>query len=570
MSNFFRLYFTLSNLKFVQLSNRIVRYIRLRFCGKWMNRIIYKLSVPAESKSFNLQKGCELSSFVDLSRNQFKFINKEVAFQSEILWNDPAQEKLWLYYLHYFDYLSPLFERIDKQNYDLAKNIIQKWIKQNPVAMGNGWEPYPISLRLVNWLFFYIHYSDFIEQDESFKAEILTSIYHQSFYLSKNIEYHLQANHLFVNAKALFFVAVFFHQSRWIKKSIKLLNREIDKQILPDGGHYERSPMYHALLLKDILDLMNLVKNNPISTGNTLNFNKLHSTVEKMLQYHKALLHPDGQIALLGDSALDATPSYEGLYKYFLELKNRNREKSVKIESVHAFAQSGYFILNSNSQYLVIDGGPLGVLYQPGHAHCDIFSFEYSYSGLRFIVDSGIGNYLPTELRQKARSIYSHNTVVVNQMEQAQLWSAFRMGKRVSKPIVTFDEKKKIFIGKYKNNIEPKKSYIHQRELLVQDDGTVLINDEISGRSIKSVESLLHFHPACGVRLSNNMIEITNNKISIFIIFDRDSVTVSLNDWFYVEEFGKVIQNKVAVFKPKNMSSQSGRLIITLKIMANF
>ena len=38
-----------------------------------------------------------------------------------------------------------------------------------------------------------------------------------------------------------------------LEQGLKLLNAELEEQILPDGGHYERTPMYHALVFEDLL-----------------------------------------------------------------------------------------------------------------------------------------------------------------------------------------------------------------------------------------------------------------------------------------------------------------------------
>ncbi|MFH0726549.1 MAG: heparinase II/III family protein [Pseudomonadota bacterium] len=46
---------------------------------------------------------------------------------------------------------------------------------------------------------------------------------------------------------------------RWLKKGLTLIGEEMDEQILPDGGHFERSPMHHAMILEDCLDLLNLL-----------------------------------------------------------------------------------------------------------------------------------------------------------------------------------------------------------------------------------------------------------------------------------------------------------------------
>jgi uncharacterized heparinase superfamily protein len=41
------------------------------------------------------------------------------------------------------------------------------------------------------------------------------------------------------------------------------LRSELPEQVLADGGNFERSPMYHAIFLEDVLDLINAATHWP-------------------------------------------------------------------------------------------------------------------------------------------------------------------------------------------------------------------------------------------------------------------------------------------------------------------
>ena len=91
--------------------------------------------------------------------------------------------------------------------------------------------------------------------------KILQSIAHQSDALKQQFEYHILANHLFSNAKALVFVGVYLDGDLGkdcLLKGLRVLKQEMEEQFLQDGAHFELSPMYHALFLEDLLDLVNI------------------------------------------------------------------------------------------------------------------------------------------------------------------------------------------------------------------------------------------------------------------------------------------------------------------------
>ena len=231
-------------------------------------------------------------------------------------WNDPARDKLWLYNLHYFDDLNAA-GRKERQPWHLA--LLQRWVNENPPGHGNGWEPNPTSLRIVNW----------IKWSLTFAAErggvavalpppCLQSLAVQARWLSRRLEHHLLGNHLFANAKALVYAGAFFvgpEADRWRTLGLRLLARELEEQILPDGGHFERSPMYHAILLEDVLDLINLAGAYPgLLDDAVLALCRVKAVA--MRDWLAAMTHPDGEISFFNDAAFGIAPTLADLGRY--------------------------------------------------------------------------------------------------------------------------------------------------------------------------------------------------------------------------------------------------------------
>lgn len=84
----------------------------------------------------------------------------------------------------------------------LQERLILRWVEENPPAVGNGWEPYPTSLRIVNWI-------KWAQAGNLLPESARQSLAIQVRWLSKRVEHHLLANHLFVNAKALAIAGMF-------------------------------------------------------------------------------------------------------------------------------------------------------------------------------------------------------------------------------------------------------------------------------------------------------------------------------------------------------------------------
>jgi hypothetical protein len=110
----------------------------------------------------------------------FRFLNREHPQPGQGGWNDVAQEKLWLYNLHYFDDLNA---QGAAQRERWHRALLQRWVAENPPTGGNGWEPYPTSLRIVNWVKWAL-------AGNRLPAACLPSLMLQARWLARRLEWH--------------------------------------------------------------------------------------------------------------------------------------------------------------------------------------------------------------------------------------------------------------------------------------------------------------------------------------------------------------------------------------------
>ena len=356
----------------------------------------------------------------------FSFLNEIHVLQSDQDWNNPAWDKLWLYNLHYFDDLSAF----DSQTRTtLHQGLIERWISENPAPLGNGWEPYPLSLRIVNWIKWSL-------AGNELEAQWRDSLALQLRFLSQRLEWHLLGNHLLANAKALVFGGLFFsgHEAeKWLTKGLEILLEQLPEQILVDGGHFERSPMYHAIILEDLLDLINLAQSYGVKdAGSTLlllRYQDWLGLVPRMLGWLHDMTHPDGDIGFFNDAAFGIAPSATDLADYAVKL-SLSILTDKQEGPVVAHTASGYVRLEKGTAVCLLDVAPVGPNYLPGHAHADTLSFELSVFGQRVVVNSGTSCYGAGTQRQYERSTAAHSTVQIDGDDSSEVWGGFRVARR--------------------------------------------------------------------------------------------------------------------------------------------
>jgi uncharacterized heparinase superfamily protein len=351
--------------------------------------------------------------------DRFRFLGVERQARDTGDWNRGDWPKLWLYNLHYFDDLSA--KDADARvawHADLAR----RWVRENPPGLGNGWEPYCLSLRIVNWCKWAL-------ANGSLDPDLADSLAVQARYLAQTVETHLLGNHLFANLKALLFASAFFdgpESAHWQQLGSAYLARELPEQVLEDGAHFELSPMYHAIVLEDLLDLIQLARIYPGHFSDS-NQAELREVALRMLDWLAVMTHPDGDIAFFNDATLDVALTPGALVDYAAQLELPAARSTPGTQLCWA---SGYARIKAGSAVLLADVARVGPDHLPGHAHADTLSCELSIGDRRLLVNSGVSEYCEGLERARQRGTAAHNTVMVGGLDSSEVWSSFRVARR--------------------------------------------------------------------------------------------------------------------------------------------
>lgn len=420
---------------------------------------------------------------------RFRFVGQEREIVTPDDWNRQDWPRLWLYNAHYFDDLAAT-DAHARSAWQTA--LILRWIDENPAPRGCGWEPYPTSLRIVNW-------TKWALSGHALPQAGIHSLAVQARLLRRRLEFHLLGNHLWANAKALVFAGAFFdgrEADAWRLRGLELVRSELGEQILPDGGHFERSPMYHAIVLEDLLDLVQLNTTYP-GLLDPAAVSTWRSIASRMLRWLHVMSHPDGGIAFFNDAALDVAPAVAPLADY-ADRQGIPRERPVQA-GLEALPASGYFRFQTGPAVLIADAAPVGPDYIPGHAHADTLSFELSLYGERFIVNGGTSTYEPGPQRLRERGTAMHNTVVINDADSSEVWGSFRVARRATPRDVSWgsDQRTSWLEAAHDGYRRLPGRPTHARRWEIDETGLRVV-DRIDGRFMRAT-SRLRFAPGVTV-----------------------------------------------------------------------
>ena len=578
---------------------RTARHMRPLQAGYWLDRRVVKparravaarASVLAadvsQDSNVSLRQLSSLPSFPEwqpetsrriIQHREFQFLNQSFSGSAEIPWPGGEFGRLWDYQLHYFDYINlDLTSPADEQLLLAALTIVSNWIDCNSWGQPPGWEPYPLSLRIVNWLKFLVRHAKRLEETGQAErvAGMLASLAAQIRALEATLEKDVLTNHLLKNIKALVFTGALLEAAEshcWLNHGLKLLKREIQEQILEDGGHFQRSPMYHAQVLEDLLDLDTVMTACPLSAAESQSeiaaevAKKVRDRIIQMSAWLEAVLHPDDEIPLLNDSAFGMNRSLRDVLR---RAGNHGPAKRPDVDGpipdpigVQLLRHSGYATIRHepSRSWLVFDCGPLGPAYQPGHGHCDLLSFELSLHGMRVVVDTGTSTYEAGSVRSHERSTAAHNTLRIGGEEQAEIWSSFRVGRRPRVRGLTAATHSQLCFVQGQYSAVPRSGVTHSRAVVRDAGGVWWIVDLLKGRGEHSVESFIHFHPQIKVKrvkpaANSAPVDLREQAELDFAghryrLFEPEAVAFSLAESWYSPEFGLRLANTVASWK---------------------
>jgi uncharacterized heparinase superfamily protein len=296
--------------------------------------------------------------------------------------------------------------------------------------------------------------------------------------LRRSIEHDIGGNHVLKNGLGLCFAGAVLEGSPFLDAGLALLERELPRQLLADGGHEERSTSYHRRIAHDLRDVAELL-------GRLGRARQSHSgrALEETAAWQRSMTGPDGTLPLLND-AWEGPPA---------------AEDQRAPQGVAWLAESGYAVFRAGGDQAVFDAGIVAPPHLPPHAHADVLSFVLWGDHHPLLVDPGAFAYAGP-WRDRLRGTAAHNTVVVDERDQCLLWGDFRLAfppaVRVHPPRRVADATVMAAAHDgYRRLADPVE---HQRVLVwLPGDGLVVV-DRLRCAAPHTVRSALHLAP--GVR----------------------------------------------------------------------
>jgi uncharacterized heparinase superfamily protein len=301
-----------------------------------------------------------------------------------------------------------------------ARALVGEWITLQALWDATAWRPDVVARRIISWLSqapLVLH-----EVDTKFYRRFLRNLTRQVRYLRGTLGSARDGLPRLQGLIALTYAALCMKgQMRTAKRATRRLMHELERQVLPDGGHISRNPGVLIELLLDLLPLRQAYASNNIPPPPAL-----LNAIDRMMPMLRFFRHGDGNFALfngMGPTSADLL----AVVLYYDDARGT---------PVANAPHSGYQRLRAETTVVLADTGPPPPIGVSHEAHAGCLSFELSSKQHRIVVNCGMPAANRASWRHVARGTAAHSTVTVNEAASCRFPTAGWLRRLIGTPII--------------------------------------------------------------------------------------------------------------------------------------
>jgi uncharacterized heparinase superfamily protein len=416
-------------------------------------------------------------------------LGKDRQIVSADLWSTETSNDHELATLHSFSWLRELSAAVDQDAAQSRLNIlVSDWIFQNQQWSPIVWRADVLGERISIWL---EHYEQFFAKgSKSFRSLIMRHLSQQLTHLARILEAEPAGAAKLYALKGLIYGAICLPGGdKRLGVLLKKLEREIDFQILEDGGHIGRSPATHQSALRILIEIRNILVKSQNSVPEAL-----RNAIDKMAPALRFYRHQDGRLSQFNGSQ---ESSAEQLNLILIMADARGQPP-------RRLPYTGYERLLSGRILLLADTGSPPSFGYDQFAHAGALSFEVSIGRERLITNCGSIYPEDSSWRTAQRTTAAHSTLSINDRNSSELIDAGGIGRRRAKVSCDrLDDDQSLAFTASHNGYQSIFGVIHRREIRVSKEAEIIEGiDYIEGNEAHTFTIRFHLHPDVSVSVA--------------------------------------------------------------------
>lgn len=411
-------------------------------------------------------------------------------------WHPEGVDETWLIHIHGFEWLRDLRAMGGDQGRLAARSMIQNWIDTHHGWHELYWRGDILGRRLAHWIAAYGFYGE--SAKDEFQDDLFHSMARQLRHLARAVPGNLSGVPLLHAIKGLAYAGLAFEgREGYLEQALNLLDREIDKQFLSDGGHVTRAPDQLMEAVRILIDVRTAMRQ-----GGYPDISKIQKTLDKAIPALRFFRHGDNRLALFnGSQENDADV-----------VKNVMLHSGTRTKTLNSLPRMGFEKAAMGKALLIVDTGRPPSYPYDGRAHAAPLSFEFSYGRDRVFVNCGSHPTCPM-WQDALRSTPAHNALVIDARNICEVHRDRSLARKPKKVLATRDDKNgAALIDVCHDGYVPQNGITHRRRFYMADQGHDIRGEENLTCSTglgkqHRMDIRFHLHPRVDVSLVNNGTE---------------------------------------------------------------
>jgi uncharacterized heparinase superfamily protein len=311
-----------------------------------------------------------------------------------------------------------------------------------------------------------------------------------------------------------------------LRRGTRLLVRELDRQILPDGGHVSRNPRVLIELLFDLLPLRQIFASRGVDVPEAL-----LNAIDRMLPMVRMFRHGDGTLSHFNGMGVTAADHLATLLIY----------DDLRSEPIHHAPHSGYERLEAGTTLMVADVGGVPPVEQSSEIGAGCLSFELSSGSQRIVVNCGLPRHPNDDVVQAARSTAAYSTAALDGIPSVSIlqsrrgavrrwvggWLNRRLGAVALRgpqdvPSERSERDHSQTLTASHDGYKRRFGLVHERRWRLSADGARLEGEDLfrrEGKNAGAGEAVIRFHLAPGIKASRTQ----GGRVVMLVLPNREA-----------------------------------------------
>ena len=462
--------------------------------------------------------------------------------KKEDLWQPIATSHIFSEAMHRFIWLPHLADKDDKTRRKMLQ-LIGHWARNHSHWSQPAWRSDIVAERLYHLLSFYRQITQ--NMNEQSVSRFHTQLHQHYQHLKTTADWEMRGSKKLI-AQIILLICMICKEenNNVVNRYLRLLVDELNHQIFPDGGHCERNPETHFIILRWLCVLYELFLRDQRTMPE-----EISGTIDRMIPFLRMMQRQDGRLFIFNGAAAISAEEIEETLKF--AVRGSRMPGALKSASY-----SGFETISNDFVQVMMDVGDFPCNNHARMMHAESLAIEVMMGGQPIIVNCGSLHYNADPYWASAqRGTMAHSTIILDNYNSSSL-RLYSLRRAICKSVRKEEGEHLLLQGGHQGYMRPCRTMVERSLYLANKERRLVGEDKLLADEGHMFHIRFHLHAAVIVELQDNKVylRVANKFVCQFLYEGAD---LRVEDSIYSPNHDTLYHNKQLVLYGKNYSQNT-------------